>query len=129
MSAPICADCGQPITAQHYDLLRDGTARHELLRECLAALKSALSSAESDRDRYRGVLVALRDADRAVFEAREAQMQAREAATEAASAGISLAKYQPFLDAVTRSYDAIYVANGAYDRAIAAAIAAVEEGE
>ena len=65
MSAPICTDCGQPIVAQRYDIMRDGTACHELLHECLAALKSALSSAEADRDRYRAVLVSLRDAERA----------------------------------------------------------------
>ena len=128
MSAPICTDCGLPIAEPYRSVMLGGVVCHANWLVCVAALKSALSSAESDRDRYRGVLVALRDANRAVFEAREAQMQAREAATEAASAGISLAKYQPLLDAVNRSYGAIYVANGAYDRASDAAIAAVEEG-
>ena len=115
MSAPICTDCGQPITAQHYDLLRDGTARHELLRECLGVLKRALSSAESDRDRYRAPLVALRDAD-----------SARNAATDAVEGTIDgprtdWRRYEEAVDAERRAIDARRAA-------IAAAIAAVEEG-
>ena len=115
MSAPICADCGQPITAQHYDLLRDGAARHELLRECLGALKRALSASESDRDRYRGVLVALRDADRA-----------RNAATDAVDGTLDgprtdWRRYEEAVDAERRAIDARRAALGA-------AIAAVGEG-
>jgi hypothetical protein len=115
MSAPICTDCGQPITAQHYDLMCDGTARHELLRECLGVLKRALSAAEADRDRYRAVLVALRDADRA-----------RNAATDAVDGTLdgprtNWRRYEETIDVERRAI-------AARRDAIAAAIAAVEEG-
>ena len=114
MSAPICTDCGQPITAQHYDLLRDGTARHELLRECLGVLQRALSSAASDRDRYRAALVALRDADRA-----------RDAATDAVDGTLdgprtNWRRYEETVDVERRAI-------AARRAAIDAAIAAVEE--
>ena len=115
MSEPICADCGQPITAEHYDLLCDGTARHELLRECVGALKSALSSAKSDRDRYRALLVALRDADRAFRSASAAASRV----CQGVPAGVRVVA--PAVDAERRAIDARRAA-------IAAAIAAVEEG-
>ena len=112
MSEPICADCGQPIMAEHYDLMCDGTARHELLRECVGALKRALSASESDRDRYRAVQVSLRDAERAYTKARAARNAAYRASRGCAT---------------TEFIEAARVCNAAGD-ALDAAIAAVEEG-
>ena len=123
MSAPICTDCGQPITAQHYDLMCDGTARHELLRECLGVLKRALSAAESDRDRYRGALVALLEADRALKRTKAEQHKAYRGTVPHSG---------PILDSQMRAlYDAAVAHNDAaeaHGRALNAAIAAVEEG-
>ena len=115
MSAPlICADCGQPIEGPHYAVMCDGTARHELLRECLGVLKRALSSAEADRDRYRAALVSLRDADRAWNAATDA--------VDGTLGGprIDWRRYEEAVDAERRAVDARRAA-------LAAAIAAVEE--
>ena len=115
MSEPIiCAVCGLPIEPGrgYYDA---SGAYHLDVDVCFGALKSALASAESDRDRYRAALVALRDADRA-----------RNAATDSVDGTLDgprtdWRRYEETVDVERRAI-------AARRAAIAAAIAAVEEG-
>ena len=109
MSEPyICATCGLPVTPGAGFHIA-GELVHADSLGCVAALKA-------DRDRYRAVLVALRDADRA-----------RNAATDAVDGTLdgprtNWRRYEETVDVERRAIDARRAA-------ISAAIAAVEEGE
>ena len=84
MSEPyICADCGGPIKPGRgfYD---DSGSYHAEVNECIAALKA-------DRDRYRAVLVALRDAERA-FKAASASFAEERALNDAIDAALAAAE-------------------------------------
>ena len=109
MSASICRLCGLPQVTSGSEFL------HIYSTDCVVALKRALADSEAARDRYRGALVALRDADRA-----------RNAATDAVDGTLDgprtdWRRYEEAVDVERRAIDARRAA-------IDAAIAAVEEG-
>ena len=116
MSAPyICADCGGPIDPGRGLIDDAGVFYHAEVNECIAALKA-------DRDRYRGVLVALLEADRALKRTKAEQHKAYRGTVPHSG---------PILDSQMRAlYDAAVAHNDAaeaHGRALNAAIAAVEE--
>ena len=117
MSAPyICADCGGPIDPGRGLIDDAGVFYHAEVNECIAALKA-------DRDRYRGVLVALRDAERAYARARSAE----DAAYRATCGASGDALHHAMLD-LSEASGACDAAGDAASAAAKAAIAAVEEG-